>query len=402
MKIQKIIIFLLLSQIFISLINQSYGAGLALEESSWTNVTTSEEPASRAYHEMVYDSESDVIILTHGQRSWPGLLFKETWTYSTNSNVWTNKITNTKPRGVVGHALAYDSKNDIVIMFGGGYDNDKSTSETWTYDFNSNTWENKTPSLSPPARLGHELVYDVQSERVILVGGRQDLLQNSLFYNDVWSYHYGTNTWTNVTPTINPQARWYFSMVYDVHADRTILFGGYTKIDWGSPIFRQGFKEDTWAFDLESTTWIELNPSNNPAPRGYTSMVYQNQINRTILFGGWNEEQDILFNDTWSYDYVTDNWSQENTNSPGKLTHTAMAYDNESNQTVLFGGYTEPYVVFSNSIWVYGYLVTSLTTSSTTSTTAPNSTSMNIVIIFTTLLWLAVITRKKRYFLRKQ
>ena len=127
-------------------------------------------------------------------------------------------------------------------MFGGGYANDRSTSETWAYDYNSNTWENLNPPISPPARIGHEMVYDVQSEKLILVGGRQDLLQGSLFYNDVWSYHYETNTWTNVTPAINPQARWYFSMVYDVNADRTILLGGYTVFDWNSLIIHQGFK----------------------------------------------------------------------------------------------------------------------------------------------------------------
>jgi N-acetylneuraminic acid mutarotase len=410
LKDQKAVKLVFTLLIFILVINQSNGAGLALDESSWINVTTLGDPAPRAYHEMVYDSESDVIILTHGQFSWPDSLPEETWAYSVNSNIWTNKITSTKPRGVAGHAIAYDSKNDVIIMFGGGYDVDKSTSETWVYDYNSNAWENKTPSLSPPARVGHEMVYDVQSERLILVGGRQDLLQNSLFYNDVWSYNYESNTWTNVTPSTNPQARWYFSMVYDFHADRTILFGGYTKIDWGSPIFRQGFKEDTWAFDLESTNWTELNPSNHPEPRGYTSAIYHNQMDRMILYGGWNEEQDVLHNDTWSYDFNTNNWSQVDINSPGIRTHATMAYDNESNLAVLFGGYTDPYNVFSDSTWVYGYFVpgsetssttstfTHTTTSSSTSSSEPNSTPMPNVIIFTALFSLIVITGKKRHY----
>ncbi|MHA2093604.1 MAG: Kelch repeat-containing protein [Candidatus Hodarchaeales archaeon] len=384
------------------------GSAYIFSESSWSDVTTSGDPPPRAYHEMTYDSESDVMIMTHGQYSWPDSFPEETWTYSANSNIWTNKTTSTKPRGVSGHAIAYDSKNDVVIMFGGGYRNDKSTSETWAYDYNSNTWENRTPLLSPPARIGHEMVYDVQSEKLILVGGGQDLLQGSLFYNDVWSYHYETNTWTNVTPALNPQARWYFSMVYDVNADRTILFGGSTVWDLNSPIPHQGFKNDTWAFDLESTNWTKLNPLNNPEPRGYTSAVYHNLRDVTILFGGWNEEQDSLFNDTWSYDYTTNNWDQMATNSPGERSHAAMAYDSESNLAVLFGGYTVPYVDFSNSIWVYGYPVppsesssttsTQLFTSIPTSTTTSISTStpIHLVISFTSFLCLVVITRKKK------
>ncbi|MHA2247889.1 MAG: Kelch repeat-containing protein [Candidatus Hodarchaeales archaeon] len=403
MKTQKLAKLLLIFLVYVSMINQSNSVMLGFEESSWTNKTTSGDPYPRSYHEMTYDSESDVIIMTHGQFTWPGSLPEETWAYSANLNNWTNMKPVTKPRGVAGHAIAYDSKNDVVIMFGGGYDVARSTFETWAYDYNSNTWFNKTPSLSPPARIGHEMVYDVQSEMFILVGGKQNLLGSGLFYNDVWSYNYETNTWTNVTPAINPKARWFFSMVYDVHADRTLLFGGYTVFDLYSPILRQGFEEDTWAFDLESKNWVELNPSNNPGPRGYTSAIYHYQIDRTILYGGWNEEHDVLYNDTWSFDYNTKNWNQEDKNSPGELSHTAMAYDNESNLTVLFGGYTEPHITFHNSTtWISEFLITTTETSSATSTqtsaSIQESTPMNVSIIFTSLLWLAVITRIKRHF----
>jgi hypothetical protein len=43
--------------------------------------------------------------------------------------------------------MAYNSVADRVIMFGGQVDKTsfKYTNETWTYDFNTNTWTNMTP-----------------------------------------------------------------------------------------------------------------------------------------------------------------------------------------------------------------------------------------------------------------
>jgi len=319
----------------------------------WIDISSDDDPAGRSYHDMSYNIESDVIIMTHGQFSWPDSLPQETWAFSIDSRVWTNMNPSNKPRGVAGHSIAYDSKHDMIILFGGGFSMDQSLSETWAYDYNLNTWENLNPSVSPPPRIGHKMVFDIQSEKIILFGGKQNLLSDSLLYNDVWTYDYESNTWTNVTPAVNPEARMFFNMIYDKKAERSIIYGGYTKLDWNQLPNRQGFKNDTWAYDSKENKWIKLTPSISPQQRAYASSVYHEQLESMILYGGWNEEQNLIYSDTWSYNFRENSWKKFNYNSPGNLSHSSMAYSNKSNKILIFGGYSKPYVSFSNSTWLF-------------------------------------------------
>src|SRR5439155_478261 len=85
---------------------------------------------------------------------------------------WTNMNPSVKPSAREFHAMAYDSRSDRIILFGGTqslppFDSD----ETWAYDFNTNTWTNMDPASKPSARDGHAMAYDTQSDRVILFGG---------------------------------------------------------------------------------------------------------------------------------------------------------------------------------------------------------------------------------------
>jgi N-acetylneuraminic acid mutarotase len=302
---------------------------------------------------MVYDQESDVVILIDGLSEFPGspgARLGDLWVFSVSSNNWTKMNPSERPpsMGTMRGGLAYDSKHDVVILFG-GVGGGQSWKETWAYDYNSNTWTNKTPNVSPPARDAHGMVYDVQSERIIMFGGRNLPFD---FFHDVWTYDYATNTWTNMTPSVHPQTRVFFNLVYDSKADRVILFGGYDASD--------ALKADTWEFDLESTTWTELTPAISPPPRAYSSMAYDIHTNRSILYGGsygtgGGGNDDILKNDTWLYDYSTNTWTDLNPlNSPGRRMRHTMVYVTESRQMVMFGGQlnTESNV-YNSETWIY-------------------------------------------------
>lgn len=51
---------------------------------------------------------------------------------------------------------------------------------------------------------------------------------------------------------------------------------------------------------IETETWKEINPSNQPPPprRAHTSFVYDDKM---YIFGGWNGVE--CFNDMWFYDF---------------------------------------------------------------------------------------------------
>jgi N-acetylneuraminic acid mutarotase len=255
--------------------------------------------------------------------------------------------------------MAYDSKNDVVILFGGFWSSAPTIgAETWAYDYNSNTWENKTPSVSPPGRDAQGMVYDSQAERIIMFGGRSG--RDWGRFQDTWTYDYSTNTWTNVTPDVSPVARWFHNMVYDSHADRVILFGGYEDYDI---LGADAIKGDTWEFDLETETWTELTPTISPSPRAYVSMAYDIQNQKTILYGGsfgtggGLSTPDVLKRDTWVYNYNTNTWTNmTSTTGPGLRMRHYMVYCNVSGKIVMYGGQLDHEMNdFNDDTWVCTY-----------------------------------------------
>ncbi len=99
-----------------------------------------------------------------------------------------SEIINEFPPGLSGTSLAYDSTNEMTIMFG-GYRSWSVRSDTWAYDFKDNEWIQMSPSISPLARYGHSMVYDSLDMAVILFGGN-DGSNND---DETWVYDYKAN-----------------------------------------------------------------------------------------------------------------------------------------------------------------------------------------------------------------
>lgn len=250
----------------------------------WTKLYPASSPSGRSQHAMAYDSESDRVILFGGYN---GEYLSDTWSYDYNTNTWTMMSPESSPSARRAHAMAYDSGSDRIILFG-GYNSGSYKSDTWTYDFNANSWTQLYPSQSPSARAEHAMAYDSESDKVILFGGYVG------YKSDTWAYDYDTNTWTQMS-TSYPYCRSMHGMAYDSESDRVILFGGYS----GSKY------DDTWAYDYNTNTWSYKQPSTHPSARFMHAMAYDSDSDRVILFGGntgsYNSE-------TWSYNYNTDRW----------------------------------------------------------------------------------------------
>src|SRR5207249_1804853 len=150
--------------------------------------------------------------------------------------------TDPTPPARYGHAMAYDSQSDRLVLFGGGSSSGGVfvlVSDTWAYDFNTSTWTDMSPAIEPPARYNHAMAYDSQADRVILFGGYGG-------YNDTWAYDFNTNTWTDTNPVVEPPGRWGHALAYDSQSDRVILFGGSLY--------------DTWAYDFNTNIWTDMAP----------------------------------------------------------------------------------------------------------------------------------------------
>ena len=90
--------------------------------------------------------------------------------------------------------MAYDQARGVTVLFGGDTGNAggrfEVTDETWLW--NGSSWTQASPAASPPARMTHAIAYDSRRERVVLFGGSD----GTRTFGDTWEWD-GT-TWRKV------------------------------------------------------------------------------------------------------------------------------------------------------------------------------------------------------------
>jgi hypothetical protein len=121
-------------------------------------------------------------------------------------------------------AMVYDSKRQQVVLFGGvgmpeGPDRlQPSFADTWVWE--ATKWR-KVADVGPPARNRHAMAFDSRAGVVLLYGGGINRTQ----FADMWQWD-GRN-WTAIPLTgRTPGPRELHSMVYDPARGRTVLYGG--------------------------------------------------------------------------------------------------------------------------------------------------------------------------------
>ncbi|MGD9093203.1 MAG: kelch repeat-containing protein [Anaerolineales bacterium] len=156
---------------------------------------------------------------------------------------------------------------------------------------------------------------------------------------DTWEFN--GNEWTQVSPANAPIGRVNISqaMVYDTQREKTVLFGGKASF---------GRLDDTWEYN--GTDWVEITVPNPPPGRDGHALAYDEDRNLTVMFGGYNHTN-FSMNDTWEYDGSV--WTQvQPVQSPPGRNHHSIAYDSRRGVIVLFGGNSES-GVYLDDTWEY-------------------------------------------------
>ena len=196
------------------------------------------------------------------------------------------------------------------------------------------------PSLVglPPARCCAPMVYDPAMGATLLFGGST----YSTTFGDTWSFSKATG-WKQLAAAVSPPPLAGAAMAYDPKTETVVLFGG--SKGGGSN------SNETWTWD--GMTWTQQFPPVSPPARGWNAtsgMVFDSKLGKVVLFGGYTD-QFVIMNDTWEWDGASKTWTEKfPVHSPSPRTAT-LAYDEATNQVVFFGGWTNG--VAYGDTWTY-------------------------------------------------
>jgi N-acetylneuraminic acid mutarotase len=170
---------------------------------------------------------------------------------------------------------------------------------------------------------------------VILLFGGR---QDRTHIEDFWSYKTSTNTWTQIGSITEAD----LTLTYHSGAKQVVLYAGRTfRRGWSQPLGR------TLTYDYMTNTKESMKADGTPFGYAGAQLAYDEESNVVILFGGFfMEVSDIgqiistqLIDETFAYDLNTNTWTNmvPTTNPPGRQ-EQAMVYHPTLDRVVMFGG----------------------------------------------------------------
>ena len=161
-----------------------------------------------------------------------------TWTYNPVSNMWQQKATSgTAPVSTNGFpSMVYNSANQKTYLFGGA---SGPSSDLYVYDMPANSWTKLAPTgPAPPARNMAAFAYDSANNVFIVYGGYDS---NGVALNDTWIYNPDSNAWSAANPAQSPPVPGFASFGYLTYDSDNNVFvlvapgsGGYANGSWGN------------------------------------------------------------------------------------------------------------------------------------------------------------------------
>ncbi len=158
-----------------------------IANATWKDISLATHPERRCLHSASYDALKHRMIIYGGQTSGPR---GDIWAFDLVANTWADLTPQTSPAGRWFSTNIYDAANNRAIIFGGGFGGGSVTNEVWAFDLTQNSWQQLSPSGTPPAaREGAVAIYTRAEERMVVFGG----LGNA-YFNDVWSLNFSPTT----------------------------------------------------------------------------------------------------------------------------------------------------------------------------------------------------------------
>lgn len=311
---------------------------LSARAQSWRKIAIDDElPMPRSHHTAVYDNQNHRMLI-FGGKSEQGYL-NDLWGFDLSAHTWTEIIpAGSFPKARSSHVAIHAKVEGKMFIFSGEANDPRFLEDTWAFDTSLNSWGDVSPVGQPFHRYGSAAIYDSGRQAMVIFGG----IVYQARFDDSWSFNLLNYAWSDISPQdTKPVQRCVHAAVYRPLSDEMIIFGGTTNVS--------DYLGDLWAFNLTLQNWTKLASGENfPPPRALTAMIYQEDMDRLVIYGGVGSS---LLNDTWVFDFTSMAWSQLSltTNLPSPRFALSTIYDPIGKRMIIFGGQNDS--TWYNETW---------------------------------------------------
>lgn len=172
-------------------------------QDTWTLLTpvSDEAPAVRSYSSAVWNPNKKEMLVHGGENA--TVTFLSTWAFSYADNGWIHRTSSPWAHSMI--AACWNSDRGVMTVFGGRYNigggQYESYNNTWTYDPDSDSWNQLSNAFLPGAyRAGCAGVYDPVNERMLVIGGRAPDALGGDCLGQNWAFTLGEMNWSYFSP----------------------------------------------------------------------------------------------------------------------------------------------------------------------------------------------------------
>ena len=260
---------------------------------------------------------------------------------------WTDTAANTPLPTRTSYAVAYDTNDHALIVFGGLDGSGAPLGDVWSLTLGGATldWQPIVPGpgQAPNARSNPSLVYDATDRHLVVFGG---VGAGGTPLGDAWSLDLSavTPVWTQLSSAFAPSARSGQIAAWDSDADRLVVFGG---TGAGGALA----DANAWMLALPSGAWTTTTSTSTSGPSARTDAMaaYDSANKHLLLFGGTADGVND-FGDTWTLDLAGGQGWQLVAGPVEPRQRLAMAYDAAGARLVAFGGDIGPTHMRTNDL----------------------------------------------------
>lgn len=339
------------------------------ETKAWDSLSPTTLPTCVNDGNLVYREHTGKLLFFGGVCSSGTLAYEEgfewdgtNWTkIAWNSNLFTR---------FSGQAVTYDPLRQEVVSYGGTSAFGTVVAST-TYLLQNELWRGVfLPTLRPTPRSKSGFETDPVSNTIWMLGGLDET--STFYYTDLWGYRDGQwfqsvagpvtcdgplSTWDSDRNRMvvlcggsevwewdgaawksftelkkEPDIRNFSAMAYDPILKKTVLFGGY---------YNNNYRNDTWTWNGTEWTELKVDSKRRPPNRGQHAMWYDPILKKIVIYSGIGrpnlDARITRYSDMWTFD--GSGWTLlEASAAPGMRFGAQVGVNPVTGKTLLFGG----------------------------------------------------------------